>query len=167
MKSTGPETDIQHLAAWEGALARKAGELRAEISAKQAELAQIEERLGLVRRLLEIEARDTATSPGGTTSSCVIAGNSSEDAPVALETVIEKVLREAGKPLHISDIRQALLDRRVPIPGRGDEANIIVRLRRLEHQFTRTARGTYGLAEWGLPALSNITRKHRRRVISK
>jgi hypothetical protein len=87
--------------------------------------------------------------------------------PAELEAAVEQILREAGEPLHISSIRQILLDRRVPIPGRGDDANIIVRLRRLNQQFMRTARGTYGLTEWGLPALSGKAHKRRRRAVSK
>jgi hypothetical protein len=81
-----------------------------------------------------------------------------------LENAVEELLRAAGEPLHISSIRSALLTRCVPIPGRGDEANIILRLRRVEDRFTRTARGTYGLAEWGIPALKRKTRKRRRTV---
>jgi hypothetical protein len=79
-----------------------------------------------------------------------------------LEDAVEEILHAAGAPLHISDIRERLMEQGVPIPGRGDDANIIVRLRRFEGRFTRTARGTYGLSEWGIPALKSKTRKQRR-----
>jgi hypothetical protein len=81
-----------------------------------------------------------------------------------LEDAVEELLRAAGEPLHISKIRETLVAQGVPIPGRGDDANIIVRLRRFEDRFTRTARGTYGLAEWGIPALRSKTRKRPRRA---
>ena len=67
--------------------------------------------------------------------------------------------------MHISDIRSSPLEKGIPIPGRGDEANVIVRLRRLEDRFTRTARGTYGLAEWKLPALASKAGRRKRRKI--
>lgn len=148
-------------------MASQADELRAEISAKQAELQRVDERLMLVRRLMEIEAGGLAISGPTSRSPTAQPVNGPESVPAELEAAVEQILREAGEPLHISSIRQILLDRRVPIPGRGDDANIIVRLRRLNQQFMRTARGTYGLTEWGLPALSGKAHKRRRRAVSK
>jgi len=162
------EPDTQYLSTWEAELSRQAEELRAEISAKQAELVHVDERRTLVRRLLEIEARGPATSSSAS-GDCSAVGYEhaeSEIVPLELEAAVAEVLRKAGKPLHITDIRQALLDLRVPIPGRGDAANIIVRLRRVD-QFMRTARGTYGLSEWGLPVVSSRARKRLRRAVAK
>lgn len=154
---------LEELAAWQAALARRADELRVQIVEQQNELTQIEERLGLVTRLLEMETRtkgrnSAASDDGQTTSSADGTVVQAPSAAPDLEDAVEQVLRAAGKPLHISAIRDALLAEGVPIPGRGDDANIIVRLRRFEDRFTRTARGTYGLAEWGLPALKTKKR---------
>jgi hypothetical protein len=67
--------------------------------------------------------------------------------------------------MHIRDIRNALIQKGVPLPGKGDEANIILRLRRDNARFIRTERGTYALVEWNLPAYAPAprTKKVRRR----
>lgn len=167
MVATSEPPDLERVAAWQEALARQVEELRVEISSKQDELAQLEERLSLVTRLLKVERRAQHTGPEssgedlplpGPSGSTLSAGSGSD----GLEDAVEEILRASGEPLHISTIREALLTRGVPIPGRGDDANIIVRLRRLRDRFTRTARGTYGLAEWDIPPLPTGGRKRRR-----
>jgi hypothetical protein len=81
-----------------------------------------------------------------------------------LEEAVASILGEAGAPLHVSDIRTRLISAGVRIPGKGDDANIIVRLRKAPDQFTRTARGTYALASWGLPSLDqNASRRRKTR----
>ena len=143
MSPTNREPGPTDLAAWEESLVRQADGLRSEISAKQGDLTGVEEKINLVRKLRELDAREGATkgNPNGADAN---PGGSTDPRPLAkgqdLEAAIVEVLRQAGAPLHISEIRAALIERRVPIPGRGDEANIIVRLRRLDEQFTRTAR---------------------------
>lgn len=170
MVPTNSEPDLDGLSAWQGALARQAEELRAEIRTKQTDLAQIEERLTLVTKLIEVETRAQAGAlapnvEGAPTAPPVLTTASARSATSDLEDAVEEILRAASTPLHISAIRDALVARGVPIPGRGDDANIIVRLRRFEDRFTRTARGTYGLAEWGIPELKSSTRKRRRTAI--
>ena len=167
MVDTDAQLDLDGLSAWQAALGDQAEGLRSEIRAKQTELAQVEEQLSLVTKLIEVETRaqagtpapdGRATAPTPTTPTDVPAHATTSD----LEQAVEEILRAAGAPLHISKIRETLIAQGVPIPGRGDDANIIVRLRRSEDRFTRTARGTYGLAEWGIPALASKTRKRRR-----
>lgn len=170
MVATGKAPDLESLMAWRSALANRADELRAQISDLQNELAQAEERLTLVTKLLDVELRVREGGPvagsdgqaaGAPERSTVQTSAHTPD----LEGAVEEVLRAAGEPLHISTIREALLERGVPIPGRGDDANIIVRLRRFDTRFTRTARGTYGLAEWGMPALKPTKRTKRRPAV--
>jgi hypothetical protein len=79
----------------------------------------------------------------------------------AIEDHVASLLEAEGAPLHITDIRNTLIERGVPLPGRGDEANIIVRLRRATDRFVRTGRGTYGSVSWGLEEVSP-TRTRRR-----
>src|SRR6266545_7388679 len=167
MVATNGEPDLNSLSAWQASLVRQAEELRGEIRIKQTDLAQVEERLVLVTKLIEMETRAQAGAPTPNGE----AAPTGPPAPIAvpahtatsdLEGAVEEILRAAGTPLHISNIRETLVAQGVPIPGRGDDANIIVRLRRFEDRFTRTARGTYGLAEWGIPALRSKTRKQRR-----
>jgi hypothetical protein len=167
MVATDEPPDLEHIASWQEALTRQVEELRVEISSKQDDLAHVEERLSLVTRLLEVERR--AQGIGSVPSDVELPFRGPREAALlarsdtdGLEDAVEEILRAAGEPLHISTLREALLTRGVPIPGRGDDANIIVRLRRLRDRFTRTARGTYGLAEWNIPPLATGGRKRRR-----
>jgi hypothetical protein len=167
MVAKSGEPDLDDLSAWRAALVRQVEELRGEIRAKQADLTQVEERLTLVTKLLEMETRAQAgaQAPDSQGTTMGLPGPTVEPARTGtsdLEDAVEEILRAAGAPLHISDIRERLVAQGVPIPGRGDYANIIVRLRRFDDRFTRTARGTYGLAEWGVPALKSKTRKQHR-----
>ena len=113
------------------------------------------EQLELVRRLVRLDGE-------GSTGPVELAGT--HKAPdwslrADLERHVEDILDRAGKPMHIGAIREQLLSRAVPIPGRGDEANIIVRLSRANETFVRTARGTYGLVAWGLTPMPKRARR--------
>ena len=55
----------------------------------------------------------------------------------------EAVLSEASKPVHVRELRAKLLEKGVPLPGQGTEANLITRLHRSKDRFERTGRGTY------------------------
>jgi len=170
MVHTDYEPDRGQLSAWREALQRQADELRAEIQAKHAQLTQIDERLELVRRLVELPEAGLSSSPPRPPVDPIEGNPTMEPSRFTadggypeLETGVIQILRQAGAPLHISEIRRQLLERRVAIPGRGDDANIIVRLSRT-HRFTRTARGTYGLVDWGLPRLPSRPARTRRRA---
>jgi hypothetical protein len=56
-----------------------------------------------------------------------------------------QILRDRGEPLHVTTIVQELRARDVPIPGQGNESNLISHLIRAPHVFHRTGRGTYEL----------------------
>lgn len=151
------------------ALVKQTGEqverLQQKIAELQTELSAAEERGELARRLLAL------MPPGGAEPTPQAAGDFPGKKNVrkvqkagvgnSLEDVVEVLLRERGEPMHISDIRAALLERGVNLPGRGDEANVIVRLRRDPEKFVRPARGKYALREWGLQDLP--TRRRARR----
>lgn len=169
MAATGSAPSLESLLAWQATLVGQAEDLRTSIRAMQADLAKVEERMSLVTKLIEVEtgvdvdtqSNSQATAEGPTKA----AGEKGPTVTADLELAVEEILRAAGQPMHIADIRANLIDQGVPIPGRGDDANIIVRLRRLDDRFTRTARGTYALAEWGLPALPNKKSQRRRTAV--
>lgn len=166
MVDRNAEPDLKGLSTWQEALTRQAEDLRAEIRIKQGDLADIEESLSLVSKLIEVQTRAQQGLSGANSEAIAASRRTSSDEGAGpttgnLEDAVEEILRAAGEPLHISAIREELVTKGVPIPGRGDDANIIVRLRRFQERFTRTARGTYGLAEWGIPALAS--KKHKRR----
>lgn len=87
-------------------------------------------------------------------------------APPALDDLLdacERLVRSAGKPLHIGELHAALLKEGVPIPGRGTEANLLVRLHRSNGRFVRTGRGTYAPVSMGVQEI----RPTRRRRMSQ
>lgn len=168
---TGQDLQTVDLRAWAAALSQEIESLRAELDRCQQALAGAEEKQALVRRLLELDGQssdappkhngheaDSPAAPHGVTA------RSTAGATKDLEDAITAILEEVGKPLHVSDIRLRLIEEGVPIPGRGDDANVIVRLRKAQERFTRTARGTYALAAWGLPSLdTKVARRKRSR----
>lgn len=67
---------------------------------------------------------------------------------VAFMQSLEDLLRSVPRPLHVSELRAELVRRGIPIPGRGDEANVIVHLRKCPN-VVQTARGTYAYRSLG------------------
>jgi hypothetical protein len=161
MSEQQAELEIDKLREWQADLEAKAQQLRVEIADRTERLRLVEEQLSLLTRLLELSGipRDSAkTIEDGQIRTQVLAPKNGEG---QFEDEVEKILKEHGKPMHISDIRSALIDADCEIPGRGDDANIIVRIRRYPDRFTRTARGTYALADWGLPEMKTKSKRAR------
>src|SRR5258708_4362109 len=107
-------TDPAILAAWDKDTEEEIARLTSAIVPLQASLDAARERLDLIRRLArlasgnghdETEKRQPIRAPFG------------DD----VEGHIQQLLQSEGKPLHIGEIRQKLIDRGVPLPGRGDE----------------------------------------------
>jgi hypothetical protein len=168
MTTTQNEHSLEQLQQWAAALEIEIEQIRGDISPLEQRLAAARERLDLIQRLMRLTEGAVPRRAAGSSKS-VSAGDSAH--PQAgkqdLEFHLESILREAGKPLHISKIREALVDRAIPLPGRGDEANIIIRLRRAPERFTRTGRGTYALATLGLDAVPPAKRRRRIRARRK
>jgi hypothetical protein len=142
------------LATWKVEAERELEDAQRSMSEAQSRLEAARERLGLLERLQVLElgepVKEVSTSQG--------AGHS----PDFLDAC-EAILREAGEPLHIADLLARLQAASVSIPGRGTDANVIVRLRRAEGRFVRTGRGTYGLPEFGVPEAPTSTRRRRKK----
>jgi len=163
---------VQDLEAWAAATEQEIAEIRNRMFPLEEQLDAAKERLDLIRRLIGLAGANHAKAVRSTTESPEPGGRreGTQVPPGArVEDHIESVLSDAGQSLHISALRSELIARGVPLPGRGDEANIIVRLRRSEDRFTRTGRGMYGLASWGLPAVIPTRAKKKRgpRRVSK
>jgi hypothetical protein len=155
---------LRDLEAWARATETEIEQIRSQMLPLEEQMSAARERLDLIRRLIGLAdgSRRQPTAAGGSPS-----GKDATEARVppgaAVEDHVEAILAEQGTPIHIRALRETLIERGVPLPGRGDEANIIVRLRRDESRFTRTGRGTYGLAAWGLPPVAPTQRKKVRR----
>ena len=152
---------LERLAKWAADVESEIQHIKAQMAPLQVRFEAAKEKLDLIHRLNRLEEKgQIGTQPSG-------AQDKREPLPelvIALgdvENQMEKLLMESGEPMHIKKIRQGLIDRGVPLPGRGDEANIIVRLRRSDKHFTRTGRGTYALAKWGIPEAKPTRTKKR------
>jgi len=73
----------------------------------------------------------------------------------------KEILAEAGVPLHVSELRRIFLERGLPIPGQGKEANLISHLRR-SVDIVRIKRGFYAISDNAEPR-RQVRRRRRRR----
>ena len=174
---------IASLNAWATEAEQEMQQITNEMAPLQKRLESAREKLDLLNRLIRLAEKDllgdqpieelvaerteevnssvSPTSPPSPTPADLRTRS-------GLEENIEVILEKSGEPMHISEIRQALINQGVPLPGRGDEANVILRLRRAQDLFTRTGRGTYGLSEWGLAEVKPTTRKRKvRKKVAK
>ena len=140
------------LQAWAKDIEQEIAEITSSIIPLQQRLDAAHEKLDLERRLIHL------TTPGSS-----ITDSPPHQAPniPGIEDHIENILLSQGKPMHIREIRTSLIQMGIPLPGRGDEANIILRLRRASNRFVRTERGTYALTQWNLPKYSPVPRKKK------
>src|SRR6266545_1218951 len=155
---------LKDLEAWALATEREIDEIRTQMLPLEERMGAARERLDLIRRLIGLAdgskrhpPAQSKRSPSGDSAEGIVPPGAT------VEDHVEAILAKRGEPMHIRALREALIEQGVPLPGRGDEANIIVRLRRDEARFTRTGRGTYGLAAWGLPAVAPTQRRKVRR----
>jgi len=148
-----PDTD-ETLRALTENVEREIAELTSNIIPLQQQLDAAREKLDLVHRLIHLSSPKNDLLPNE--AQPYLASSS----PL-LEDHIERIFLSAGTPLHIRQIRASLIEMGVPLPGKGDEANIILRLRRASDRFIRTERGTYALAAWNLPSYSPAPRKRK------
>jgi hypothetical protein len=161
--------DTERLKAWAESLASDVARLTVQLKDVQHELAAAQERFNLVKRLLELDETGQIQGPSEMPKRIapVESDGSLESHELELEDAVAKVLADSGEPLHIAEIRNRLIASGVSIPGRGDDANIIVRIRKFDDRFTRTARGTYALASWGLPSVDSARRSRPSKKVTR
>jgi hypothetical protein len=168
MAGQEPDDRLRELQRWTKATEKEIEDTAATIAPLEHRLLAAREKLDLLHRLTRLAETTEQHLVSGVSSLQQSepgdASNASRVGRPDLEGNLEQILKEAGSPMHISDIRKALVDRAVPLPGRGDEANIIVRLRRAPERFVRTGRGMYALTALGLPPVPPGKRRRRVRV---
>ncbi len=143
-----PNTRVEELRRWRAEARQELDKAQAKLASLQKQIEETQERIKLIDQLLTLEESGNFANTR----------NSRADSDVLLDAC-ERLLRDAGKPLHIKELQAALLEEGIPLPGRGTEANLIVRLRRSNGRFIRTGRGTYGLPEFGLPEVTPVRRR--------
>ena len=141
--------------------------IESEVNSYQFRLQQISKELTNIMGLLEVWDENENIVPNNrhvdsssnTTYERVSTINSSSN----FNDEIRIILEEDGNAMHISEICNRLYEKAIPLPGKGTQANVIVRIRRDPNQFTRTDNGTYALAEWGMPPMRTKSKNKRNR----
>lgn len=143
--------DINEIKIWREQVKNSLEKYREELAEIQKAIKETEERLELLDGLLALE--------NGLEHEV---HSQSIDQDEFLESCIE-IIRERGKSVHIGDLHSALLENGVPIPGMGNQANVISRIQRSDGKIIRTGRGMYGLPEFGVSEKKPVQRKKKSR----
>src|SRR5437773_8292860 len=97
------------LSQWRDQVTKELERARQELAEIQKRIREGEQRLELVNGLLALE--------GGAANETVDTRSAPEGDE--LLNACEKISQEAGRPMHIRELHAALLERGVPLPGRG------------------------------------------------
>jgi HB1, ASXL, restriction endonuclease HTH domain len=139
---------VMELQEWQSEAHNELERAQVDLVRAQKRLEDAQDRLRLLNQLLALEQDKNSD----------VVKDTRQD-PVDFLDACEQILRDAGEPIHIKELQSTLLQRGVPLPGRGTEANVIVRLNRSDGRFVRTGRGTYGLPEFGVPEKKPVRRR--------
>lgn len=162
---------LADLRRWSAEIEAEIANIKAQIAPLESELNNALQKLDLVQRLmhLDIHGEDRARNPFPDLGLAPAdAGEQPKEkngsvSPATLEDHIAQLLETSGEPIHVSEIRRRLVEAGVPLPGKGEEANIIVRMGRDEARFVRTGKGTYGLKAWGIAPAAPTRRVKKRK----
>lgn len=142
-------------------------ELKERIRLNEAESSRLHTEIARDRRKQQaLEALITAESPGPETIRRVDPEARELVSEHPVERAVVAVLEQTAKPLHISELRRALLEKGIPIPGKGMDANVIVYLSR-SNVVCRVGKGLYALRAWGVPEVPPRRRRSTRRAAKR
>jgi hypothetical protein len=124
----------------------KVAHLRSILADMQQKLAVEEERVALLRRLMELDSPTSGNANDSVAISSPKRRTIVQSTATSLEDAVVSILAESNESVHIGDIHAELKKRGVRIPGKGVDANIIARIikdPRIEREAGR--RGYYRL----------------------
>jgi exonuclease VII small subunit len=148
---------------WASGIEDSISDLESQMLPLKHQLDEFKRELDLVNQLIQLKLRPADTDVETTASHQPPFTTSQNGANQrSLEEHVQRILDTNGTPMHVSKILQSLKEDRIPIPGRGEEANVILRMRRDPDRFVRTNRGTYGLRIWGVKEMP-VRRRAKRR----
>lgn len=151
---------MEQLRQWEQELITQVEALRQRRSEIESEFQVSTRKLELVRQMLALDVKDPeARQQEGAADNPAL-----RPTPPTVRDCVKRVLQDAGKPLHISEIHREFLSRAYPIPGGGTPFNILAHIVN-SREFVRIARGTYALVGNVPPdqVVASTKRKRRRR----
>jgi hypothetical protein len=145
----------------------------ADVNAARILLVEAERELKLLAELAQIrgvELPEAARSLGTAVAESAANGATgqapgrtpSRSKSALLAAVIEILEAQGEEPMQIQDLMAAVQKRQVPIPGKGQQANLIAYISR-DARIVRPRRGYYGLAKWGLKDTKPAAKPKRRR----
>lgn len=137
---------LQELETWEREIIVELDRIARELEPLLGCREELKAKLELVQRLRGLEAK-TAVKPARDAVTGVVTPTATTRVGGELQEAVREILLASGKPMHLRELRAALVKRGVPIPGKGTDANIIVHLRRASDMFDRRGRGIYALRE--------------------
>jgi len=138
-----------------------ANRLRSKIQEVEGELAPLQDQLSRLR--VQLELVDRALNAGTDHSQYSVqppTGGTSTKRGV-VDNVFE-ILHEAGRPLHVSEIKTQYEGKGWRIPGQGNASNLLVYIVR-DSRFTRVSKGTYALTGDSVPPINSNKPKRKRR----
>ena len=131
------------LSAWERDIQNELSAVSKDLETLLSRRDHLQAKLDLVQVLQNLErGSEPSGAPDG------VGAHARQTTGERIAGAVSSVLDEAGRPMHVREIRTALASNGVALPGRGADANLIVHLSRKPDIFVRTSRGTYGLTEW-------------------
>lgn len=125
----------------------KLAELRSQLEILEQQVALEDERVSLLRRLLELDAPPRPPSSNDVVKAPSNSARSARPRAVSLEDAVVSILADRNDAVHIGEIHSELRKQGVRIPGKGVDANIIARIikePRIERETGR--RGYYRLS---------------------
>lgn len=157
--------DGRLLGEWASSVQNDVDNLTKQRDAIDSQLQRALKKLNLIRQMQSLEDGDASSLA---TAEASASGSAAKSTPNSVREMTSKILGDAGRPLHISEIHRQFVERGYPIPGSGTPFNVLAHLVNSK-DFVRVARGTYALAgtvpeDTVLPraARRRRTRRHRR-----
>lgn len=139
---------LEQLEVWKRELLQEQGEISSALEPILKRRDEVRQKLDLIQSLLGLESiSDIAQSSEIPSEDPIHESKVSRSIGTELQGAVKEVLEQARKPLHVRDIRAALIEMGQPIPGKGTDANIIVHLRRAPRVFESKNRGIYNLVD--------------------
>ena len=107
---------------------------RSRLAREQRNVMIAEERAQAMRRLVALYGAEQGNDLGP------------KGKPLDIVDAVVELINDNGAPMRLSEIRERLLERGIPLPGKGADANLFGSLKRSGGRVVRIERGLYATA---------------------